>query len=200
MAEPGSPLWEARAMVWPVAVVLLTVAAYGCGSDATVEPAPTTSAPLSDSSVSQSEPTFWHQACVIQQEVMSAHWRAMEAQAKLDVSSTKQNVVDSDYLVWSWSEIAGLRADDLHDLVKGLSDPHERVFGSNLQQISDFVGDRVFEPVDVLEMNNAEVCFSHGYYPIYCGAVGDLHTSMEVAFSIEAACLEHLDGIGRSHT
>ena len=195
------PLWEARAVKWSTVFVLLSVVAYGCGSDATVQPAQTTSLLLADSPLGGKEPVFWHQACVIQQEVMSAHWRTMEAQAKLNVSPTEQNLVDLDYLAWSWSEIAGLRADDLDALVRGLSDPHERMFGSNLQQVSDYVAARVFEPVDGLELDNAEVCFSHGYFPILCGAVGELHTSMDVAFSVEATtCFEHLDEIGRSRT
>ena len=118
----------------------------------------------------------------------------------LNVSPTEQNLADLDYLAWSWSEMSGLRADDLDALVEGLSDSHERMFGSNLQQISDYVAARVFEPVDELELDNAEVCFTHGYFPIYCGAVGELHTSMDVAFSVEATCFEHLDEIGRSRT
>jgi hypothetical protein len=176
-----------------IALLLTAVLLVGCGSDDASDAAESTTVVPSVMEAPTSEPVFWHQACVVQQEVQSAHWRVMEAQVIYDINQTAQNFAVLDNLVSQWADQAYWRADALDRLVGGLASLRERRFGANLLQVFEYVERREFDPVDSLEIDNAEVCFSHGFFPIYCDAIAELHTSATVAFEAEAVCFAQLD-------
>lgn len=182
-------------MNWLTALLLAGALVVACGSDDANAPAQSTAVVPSATEILASEPEFWHQPCLIQQEVQSAHWRVMEAQILYDINPTAQNFAVLDNLVGEWADYAYMRADDLDGLVRGLASVQERRFGANLLQVFEYLEQREFDPVDTLEINNAEVCFSHGYFPIYCDAIAELHTSATVAFEAEAMCFAQLDDI-----